>query len=222
MVIAFTFSCKNTKESVKIKTDYSYFPLIIGNWITYNVTEITIDAISNYYDTTNYQIKELCESVFTDNSGNLCYRIERYKRINETSPWQIKNVWVSKLFNNEAIKTEENFSYVKILFPAEINKTWNGNVYNTGDYLGYIISGINNKENINNMFFDSVLTVIQQDDENLLEKHYSVEKYVKHTGLAYRQNINIESMFIIPGEPYYKRIKSGTIYLQQIIGNGIK
>jgi hypothetical protein len=220
LAIIILFSCSKSTENVIINRDFSYYPQKVGKWINYQVQEIHIDAPSNIYDTTNYQIKELFESTFIDNSGDICFRIERYKRINDSSPWEIKDVWVSKLNNNFAIKIEENLAYVKILFPAETNKVWNGNIYNTGDYSGYHISDLNEKEIINANVFDSVLTVVQRDDENLIEKYLSVEKYGKNIGLIFRQNININSLYIIPGESYNKKIKTGTIYLQQIINYG--
>jgi hypothetical protein len=217
LVSVYAFSCKKNTEIVNIKTDFSYYPQISGSFFIYKVQEIKIDAPSNYYDTTNYLLKEYFTYESTDNSGDICFRIERYQRANDTLPWQVKNIWTSKFLGNSVVRTEENVSYVKLLFPAVLNKTWNGNQYNTGDFESYRISGIDNKELINNNEYGSVLTVIQRDDENLIEKHYSVEKYGKNTGLLLKQDINITSMYVIPGEPYYKRIKTGTIYFQQIL-----
>jgi len=216
-------SCKkeNEAEIIKNNIDFSYYPQKVGSWIIYQIQEIKIDAPSNYYDTANYQIKELFESEFIDNTGNTSYRIERYERDNNNTPWKIKDVWTSELSNNSAQKVEENIKFVKINFPAELNKAWNGNIYNTSSYEEYKITDIDKNENINNIIFDFVLTVLQRDEENLIEKYYSVEKYAKNTGLIFKQNIDITSMYILPGEPYYKRIKTGTIYLQKIIDFGL-
>ena len=202
--------------------DHSYFPQITGNWIKYDVREINIDSPSNLYDTSNYQLKDVTSDAFADNSGDTCYRIERYQRVNDTMPWIIKKVFVTKIKDNSAIWTEDNITQIKIKFPAEINNSWDGNVYDTLGSQIFKITEVDKKENINSLDFDSVLTVIQRDEENLIEKYYTAEKYGKRKGLIYKEDIKITSMNIVPGEPYYKRIRTGTILIQQVSDMGHK
>lgn len=224
LIIISAFSCKKEEEKKTdiIAIDYSYFPQKVGSYIIYQAQNIVIDAPSERYDTINYQIKEVYESTFIDNSGNLCYRLERYKRNNDTLPWVINSVWVSQITNNSAIRVEDNVRLVKIKFPVKVNLTWDGNIFNTLDSLDFKITDIDKRETIKNTVFDSVLTVTQQDDENIIEKFYTAEKFGKNIGLIYKENINIESMYVLPGVPYYTKIKIGSLYKQQYLSSGNK
>ena len=216
----FLFPSCQKDQSVNFNSiDYGYFPDKIGSWIIYNVVEIHIDSESGVFDTAYYQINEIIESKFSDNSNRQTLRIERYIRENDTLPWNIKDVWFANLLTNSAQKVEENIRYVKLVFPVKLNKTWDGNTYNTLEECEYKITGIDINDTINSLFFDSVLTVTQKDEENMIEKFYFIEKYAKNTGMVYKQIIDITSLYPIPGD-FEERIKFGNILTMEVVEYG--
>ena len=78
-------------------------------------------------------------------------------------------------------------------FPVAKNKTWNGNAFNIlGEWL-YKYTEFDKAKTIGGIAFDSTLTVIQIDDENLIEKKYYREMYAKRVGLIYKQIIDVHS-----------------------------
>lgn len=221
IIMAF-FSCKKNEEQSKLKKiDYTYQPINIGSYIMYDVTEINIDKPISIYDTLTYQLKELIESSFIGSNGKIQYRIERYIRNNDTLPWQISDVWSEYFLDNKFVKVEENIPYIKINFPIELDKSWDGNKLNYLDSSEYLITKVNESEIINNINLDSVITITSFDEESLIDKKSIFEKYSKNIGLVEKVSIEINSQpengqpidITIPIE---NRITTGKIYKQQV------
>ncbi len=212
-------SChKDNPDSIPF-TGKSYFPLKTGNEIIYQVMEITIDKASAVYDTVSYQLKERVDSVFTDASGKPAYRLERYWRTDTTAQWVIKDVWMAQISDLNVQKVEENIRYIKLIFPAEVGQIWDGNAYNDLDPQDYQIVTANVPETINNLSFDSVLTVEQQNEESLISKKYAVEKFAAGIGLVYKETTDLYSQSMIgSGIPIEDRVDKGTVYKQEVVG----
>jgi hypothetical protein len=211
-------SCHKDNFDSTSFTGKSYFPLKTGNEIVYQITEITIDKTSAIYDTVSYQIKERVDSLFTDASGKPAYRLERYWRIDTTAQWVIKDVWVAQISDLNVQKVEENIRYVKLVFPVETEQMWDGNVYNDLDPQDYRILTVNIPETINDLSFDSVATVEQQNEESLISKKYAVEKFANNIGLVYKEITDLYSQSMIgSGIPIEERVDEGTIYKQEVI-----
>ncbi len=201
-IVTGIFSCKK-EHALATDIGYDYFPVNIGHWISYNVDSVAYDFKIGYHDSLSYQIKEYFESDFIDNSGRNAKRIERYFRYNDTLNWTIKDVWYANLSTSTAEKVEENARYIKLVFPIREYKTWNGDAYNIGDSPNIGDTYNNNGQDtyrylnvdmpytINNMIFDSTVTVIQKEYyEDILKKYYKVEVYAKHVGLIYKKVID--------------------------------
>ncbi len=219
VIVLIIFSCKKDK-SLDNSIDYSYFPDIIGTWVEYDITKIHIDDPSAIYDTVKYMIREIIESKYTDTTGNEVMRVERYIKYSDTTAWIIKDVWTAQFLNASLHKTEENIKYIKIAFPAKIDKEWNGNAYNIYDSQIYEITELDKDEIINSFNFDSVLTVTQINDSSLIHKNYAIEKFAKNIGLVYRHSTEIESDITIQSIPIEERITTGDIYIQEVINFG--
>ncbi len=215
-------SCKKDPIDDKdVDSDKKYFPLKTGNYIIYKITEITIDAPSEYYDTVKYFIKEYVEDTIIDNQNDIAYRLERHKKINQDDPWEIYNVWQSKLINNMAHKVEENLRFVKIRFPLKIDLSWNGNVYNDMDEQKYEITELNVSKTINGHSFDHCLTVMQNDAVSLIHKELHYEIYAFNVGLIYKEHTSLNSQEVIYGVPIEERITTGTIYIQELVSYSV-
>lgn len=218
LISSFSSCNKDDNQSFKTFTGKTYFPLRSNNYIIYQMTEIYIDKATAMYDTIHYQIKEIIDTSFIDNSGQKAFRVERYKRADSTQNWIIKDVWVAKVTDYNAQKVEENLRYIKISFPAKQGQTWDGNVYNDLDEQDYQITDINIAETINDLSFDSVLTVEQKSEESLISKIYQVEKFANHVGLIYKEQTDLYSQSLIgSGIPIEQRVDVGTIYKQEVI-----
>lgn len=186
------YSCKKD-VAPPVDVGYDYFPINVGHWIIYDVVSIEHDAPVNKHDTSLFQIKEVIESTFLDNENREAQRIERYIRSNSTLPWVIKDVWFSNLTTATAEKVEENARFIKLTFPISLGKTWDGNNFNSQDIWNYEYTEVDVSYTINNLSFDSTVTVLQIDEENLIEKNYALEIYAKDVGMIYKELILLET-----------------------------
>jgi hypothetical protein len=88
---------------------------------------------------------------------------------------------------------EENVRYIKLAFPVTAEMTWNCNAENTLEENICRYHFINQARIIGGHTFDSVLQVNIDDQIDLFNRHYSIERYAKNTGLVFKQFIDIES-----------------------------
>jgi hypothetical protein len=205
------FSCKKDKEIIQQDLGYSYFPVKPGSWIIYDVDSIFHDEFKGTIDTFHFQVKEVIESVFLDNSERETQRIERYKRSNDSLPWVIKNVWTSNRTSSTAERVEDNQRFVKLNFPPDLNKSWNGNAFNTLPEMAYSYKLLDSQQIIGGTKFDSTLIVVQVDDINLIQEEYAAEYYAKNVGMIYKKIISVKKKIgagIISGLEYKMTIRS--------------
>lgn len=68
--------------------DTIIFPTEVGRYVVHQVDSISYNDFFTpvKIDTAHFQLKEVIESVFTDNEGHESERIERYVRYADTLP----------------------------------------------------------------------------------------------------------------------------------------
>jgi len=122
----FLLSCSkdyyNTEEP-----KYNYFPLEVGKYRIYEVEYTLYNDFTGAVTKTNYYVKDLIESKYTDLSNKDIYRIERYIGTDSTlNNWQIEKVYDLQTSNQFAFTIEENQKFMALAFPLYLNKTWDG------------------------------------------------------------------------------------------------
>ena len=226
MLLVATYSCKKDTVSSAPDQGYSYYPAKLKSYIIYDVDSIVYDDFKK--DTTEYksQIKEVMDSVFTDNQGRSSMKIIRYvKPYNDTIPyaqmsWKVKDVWYATKTSSNVEVIEENIRFLKLYFPVKKNTAWNGNVYNTMGDWQYTYSEVDVALTLNSNYFDSTATVLQKDYTDLIDRKYYVEKYAKNVGLVYREIIDVHSNTIKSGVPTVNRIDRGIKFKQTVVSYG--
>ena len=218
------FSCKKDQPAT-INFGYNYFPYKVNNYWIYDVDSIVFNSFTNQVDTFIFQEKEHIDSIIKDNTGRSTYVISRYKKNYNTSipysnqSWTFKNVWVANISTTDAERVEDNQRFVKLIFPVQINKTWNGNAYNTIGDWNYQYTTADIPATYANHDFDSTATVTQINNTNLIQKQYYVEVYARNVGLVYKQIIDVKSDSIT-ALPLMSRINSGIEYSMTINSYG--
>lgn len=191
-------SCEKT-EDVVLDFKYEYYPTQIGHYVIYDVDSIIFDDFTETSDTFHYQKKYVIDSTFTDGMGRQAHKLLRYHRADSTQAWTLSDVW-SVVVNATSLEVvEENQRFVKLLFPPREEQTWDGNKYinitSANWYLEdweYTAASVDVSEIVNQMQFDSAVTVIQQDYETLIEKVYAEERYAKNVGMVYKSFLALE------------------------------
>jgi len=187
-----------------------YFPLNTNDTVHFKVT--TIEHNSFGKDTLIYWLREVITDDFIDGEGDLAYRLERYWRMDTTQSYDIKDVWMMKKNIRSAEKVEENVRYIKMVFPLSYYVFWDGNALNNIGEQEYTIEFLHEPYLINNMTFDSTVTISHNDKSNLLEYESAYEVYAINVGLVYKEEIilNINSGNVLD-------VNYGTEYRQELL-----
>lgn len=211
-------SCKrNVGEPIDLK--HEYFPTEIGKWVIYDVVDIRHDI---NHDTFNYQIKEVITADFLDNEGRLAQRVERFVRDSASLPWAIKDVWSSVRTTRTAEKIEEDERFLKMSFPIDFFKSWNGNVYNQQINWEYFFDSIDYQSTVGTFVFDSLVRVNQRTNYNVVEYEKAYEIYAKNIGLVEKilVDLDVRSGFSFDIPPVIDSIIKGNELYQVAIDYG--
>lgn len=217
------FSCKKEKQPV-VYMGYDYFPNTVGHYVIYQCDSIIYNPYKKtkpQFDTFLYQIKEVIDSIYPNNSGQPTQRIVRYRRTDSTIPWSNilipEKVWTGNLLTTEALRQEDNEVYTKLVFPMSLNESWNGNAMNTIGNWNYQYTTLNVPATINGTRFDSTLTVSQQKDSTFISYQYYFEQYATGIGLIYKVVIDYgySGIYFISVPPPVDSANSGTIFYSE-------
>lgn len=224
----------NETEETDILSDQKYFPLRKGKFIEY-VADSIVFRQGSLLDSTRFEAREEILTEGQDSLGPF-YTILRSHRPGPGEPWVPYASYTARVFQNRAIVNEANVHFIKLVFPLLPGISWNGlglvrpdQVFNVegesveiyrdwenfkaGESPGGFTSG--------NLVFDDVVTILQTDEENLLAKRYSLEKYAAGTGLVYKEmiildcNNNVNDCAAV-NLPWSQRATKGYIYRQTI------
>jgi hypothetical protein len=197
-------SCQKEEGVPPLQIDFRYFPLETGRYIVYDVDSIGYNSFDGSTQVSSYQIEERVDSSFVNDAGSESFKIIRSRRKDENSVWFITDVWSANITETTAEKVEENLRFIKLHFPVQLNSRWYGNNYIQTDsdlvYLAdwvYEYTAVHAPAAINGLAFDSVLTVMQFEEQNLIEDIRYQEKYASGVGLVYKEERNISTQ---PGE----------------------
>lgn len=192
----FINSCKQENDDFTLNYQYEYFPLDTGSYWIYQVDSVKFRE--GLPDSSRTYVREYIESFYLDNIGRKTARIVRSVSFTQNYNWQIRDIWFANKTQTTAEKIEENLRYIKLVFPPQIDQTWKGNQYiqpvENIEWLedwDYTLETLNTPATIDNTTYDSTITVAQRDEENLIKKVFSLEKYALNKGLIYKELINL-------------------------------
>lgn len=194
---------KNEIEDLNLDYGYNYFPLEIGKTWIYQVDSIVFDPaiLGTAIDTMRTFFREEIVDTLLDQTSQTWYRVERSERTADTLPWQIKSVFRIAATKEQAFRTEDNLQFIKLTFPIQEGKNWNGNVFFdetkivqvAGESIemfkgwSYQIETVDQSLALGNLSFEKVATITQANSENLIEYRFSQEQYAREVGLIYRE-----------------------------------
>lgn len=195
LITIILFSCKKERETVTPDMGYDYAGLEVGKYVVYDVDSFYYDDFTGTIDTSYYQIKELVDSKYIDLENEEAYKIIRYRKEIDSTNWVLTDVWNGKITGTNFQKVEENIRYVKMIFPTRIDKTWNGNAMNNNGDMQYEYTAVDATETIGSIPLNSVLTVLQKDETNLVEEKFFEEKYARGIGMVYKKSTDITNVY---------------------------
>lgn len=225
-VALFVYSCKKDQPA-SVDLGYRYFPNNVGHYVIYEVDSTVYDPFTHDTVESRYQVKEVVESIFQDNLNRPTMRIERYKRNYnpnipyDSLPWVLADVWSANRTTTGAERFEENQRFLRLVFPAKKDVTWNGNEYNTIGEWKYKYDDVDFPCTINNVHFDSTLLVTQiADTANRLNYRYYRERYALGVGLIEKTVTDVYDTAVDFFHPVTDRIYGGTKYSIKYVSHG--
>ena len=196
LLVIVLFSCSKEKDEVTpINVGYSYAGLNLGSYIVYDVDSHHYNLPFNIDTIVQFQIKEVVDSKYTDLEGEEAFKIIRYRRDSVNGLWVVLDVWNSKITATNYQKVEENVRFVKLVFPVRENTTWNGNVKNVLGEQIYEYTSAHKQETVGTLVFDSVATILQFEDVNLVQERLFEEKFAAGVGLVYKKTRDVNNAF---------------------------
>jgi hypothetical protein len=196
-LILLFYSCRTKKiEPDGNLIGYDYYPIETGLYYIYKVTDTIYKGVlndqENYIDST-YFIKEEIFTPITINDETK-YQVYRYYSKNATDfQDQPDSVWTVFNDRTKIIKAENNYRYIKLIFPPENKRTWDGNAENIFDEDIYTALNYRKPYRVGSgrdaTTYDYTVTVLQEDEQNLVNKDYRIEVYAQGVGLIYKKSI---------------------------------
>lgn len=210
-------SCKDDELVTPSSPTMNYVSNDAGKWIVYDCDSIihldNDNNTDNNVEISQFQIKEVIDSIGIDGENQPIQHLSRFKRANDTLQWTFLSRWTAKITSGGYQKVEDNTRYLKLGFPISNAQKWNGNSYNTLGEEDYIYNGINEPAGLASFSFDSTLTVVQGDSTIGYHTYPSgIEKYATGIGMYYRYYAAVDfypgTVLIISGVEYSERISS--------------
>ncbi|WP_299760491.1 hypothetical protein [uncultured Pontibacter sp.] len=183
---------------------YDYYPLEVGDYRIYNVTDIRFQ--SDIGDTNRFQMRERVDTTFYDQTNTLNYKIIRSVRANENQNWLDDSVMVVSKSDVNVVLTKNNTRYVKMVFPVKNGFSWLGDAYNANKETSYAPDPTTNRRadyyltkesytyqevgqpmTLNGTTFDNTLTVVHGSPiETWIGYDDRKEIYAEGVGMVYR------------------------------------
>ncbi|HUR30750.1 MAG TPA: hypothetical protein VMZ69_04920 [Saprospiraceae bacterium] len=241
-LLTFISCVKDKIEDPAIDSSREYFPLKVGKYITYSVDSIVIDDDSggNRKDTVHFELREEISGFQLSNEDTVFY-IHRFRKNDSLSNWNLTDVWTTRFTINEALRTEENLTFRKMVFPLKDGKKWIGTSYinplttvliGTENVQAFQLWSAEVKEfdiadQVGSYSFDTgnVMHISQTDTDDITSyKRYVMEKYVRGIGLVHRIDTILDSKCLnLPdispciGVPWLDHASKGYILSQVMI-----
>lgn len=173
-------SCRDKKQELDF--GYNYFPLTEGDYRIYDVNMSTYSSSDTL--TENFQIKELVSEKYTIN-GEERYRIERYQRNSPSDSWppMPDSVWSAIVTSSRAVRIENNTRFVKLVFPVENGKQWNGNVENNYGEESYQMRDAGKSFTVLSTTYPKTVSVLHNFDTSYVQRDYREEVFAENVGL---------------------------------------
>ncbi|MBK9107375.1 MAG: hypothetical protein IPM92_03085 [Saprospiraceae bacterium] len=211
---------------------YDYYPIAIGKYWMYQTDSILYSLKSTVVvDTSRSFIREEVRDSFRDATNQLIYRLDVYHSRDSSQGWDLSGNFYVEANSLALNKRENGLTFVRLVFPAQRGTSWNGNVYihpRTTILIGgeslepfenwyYIYDYINKSDTILGRVYSNTCQVTEVDDENIIQKRYSIAKYAKGIGLIYKEQWLLDTQNTDTAIPFSKRAQKGMILTQRLL-----
>jgi hypothetical protein len=217
MVLGLAVGCHD-KAAEPAPDDSAYFPLQVGDYWVYQVTQEQYQAVSSAVKQA-YQVQEKISSSYSQN-GQDVYLVEESVRLTEQSAWKLNGLHTVYKNKAEVISQENNLPVIKLAFPIRATTSWNTNSYNANAaaLLQYQYPGRSFANG--HLSFANTVSVAGTNDSTLVNQKKYLRVYAPNIGLVYREDLSLAFCQSSPACVGKGVIESGTkLKWELIAGN---
>lgn len=213
ILMILSLSACEQKQGEPVDMGYEYYPVEENVYHIYQVDSIIWDDFYTppQVDTFSYKVKKVIKSDFQDNEGRTVYRVERFVKQNDTLDWRMDKVFTLLKDSAKIVKTIDNRTFIKLVFPIDIGSTWDANIYNPENPNEYEITEEEGSFQVDDKTFHNTVNVEQKNQKTLISNDIANEVYAPDVGMIYKQDISQE-LDISTGE-----VESGYKYTYKLL-----
>ena len=234
-VLALFTACeKESLPASEFSKQKEYYPLVPGKYIDFQYDSIVYDENGTAKYAYSGFIREKIDTLLKDSESEKQYRLIKYWRKDSTDLWLITDVETITVTDNQLIRTEENLPFIRLVFPPEKNKRWNGNalfdeniiVKFAGESIRmfqgweYKITDKDYTASIGQADLDSLVRVEEVNDaESIFSLRYSSQVYAKGIGPVKREMKIYDTQRPQPGKAWEEYAEKGFSLVQTMISH---
>lgn len=166
--------------------DLAYFPLQVGDYWVYQVTQEKYIAVNSIAKQT-YLVQEKISSSSNQN-GQVVYLIEESVRQTAQSPWRLNGIHTVYQTLAEVVSQENNLPVVKLAFPIRATTAWNLNAYNANPDTLLQYQDTGRLFAVGTRGFENTVSVVGTNDSTLVSQNKYLRVYAPNVGLVYRED----------------------------------
>jgi len=194
-LILFLSACNEDEKDIVILplVGKQYVSLKVGQEVIYQIDSTLYNEFSGGVDTVSLQQRELIIRTELDAENRETFIVEIYTRADDTLAWQLNRVTKRTVTEYRYEVLDNNVITVPLVFPIVVDKAWNTNVLNASTAKEYKYKTVNEAFSNGSLQYASTVSVLQFDEENLIEKIFEKETFAVDVGLIFREHKEIET-----------------------------
>ncbi len=181
MIVLIFASCETEVEEVPTDFGFDYQPLEIGLFWIYDVDQTTYFGENDSEDE-QFFYRDLVRTFYLNGAREQVFVINRAKstdKINWTT--QVEYTLLRREFR--LLRTTENQTLVNLVFPPDLGKIWDGNIYRNQKEDEFEIDSVGNKI-AGGGSSDTIVRVNQEDsDDQITYRDIRYEVFEKGVGM---------------------------------------
>ncbi|MBS1979075.1 MAG: hypothetical protein JST46_17015 [Bacteroidetes bacterium] len=194
-------TCQSREVSPAI-SGAEYFPLSVGTYWIYDVTETNISQVNGQTNDIYQLMLSVTDTVHM--SGEILFKVVRSRRPDASAGWSVVDTWSFRKNDLRAVIQEGNISYVVMTFPMTEGKTWDGNALNNLGGIDKCSDGTRHCDNYSSIqlmkrfdgtgiAYDDTVTVLESnEDDKTTGKDIRKSVYGRAVGLVYHEETVLE------------------------------
>lgn len=181
MILLIFASCETEVEEVPTDFGFDYQPLEIGLFWIYEVDQTTYFG-ENDSEEEEFFYRDLVRTFYLNGAGEQVFVINRTKST-DRSNWTTQIEYTLLRRDFRLLRTIENQTVVNLVFPPELGKIWDGNIYRDKNEDEFEIDSIGSNM-MGGASSDNVVRVNQEDsDDEITFRDIRYEVFEKGVGM---------------------------------------